>query len=273
MKLLLSSLVLTICSSFPLCFGFSSSSQNSQQQPSVVPDDSQSSLHAFNRRSFVTSTLILWPIIAEAIQEPRNVDVGGGFDFLAENSLRYKDVLYPPSMEGLWICDREVTQIEGDQFQASEAWRALGGADKLVANKVESFQTRYIASPLVEGGVVNDRGFEFESRVAPNTATIIWDVRKPDGIEFGKLKLAVKNRSVELPSDKGFGYNELIRIQDGPFTRAVQIKRRYRRSFDDKGNRLVEGLEIMKTFRVLDEVAGTELPTATVKSQIRLRRP
>ena len=36
---------------------------------------------------------------------------------------------------------------------------------------------------------------------------------------------------------------------------------------------VVEGLEIVKTFRVLDGVAGVEMPTSTAKSKLRLTRP
>ena len=80
-------------------------------------------------------------------------------------------------------------------------------------------------------------------------------------------------RKVEPPSDQGFGFDELYRVDDGLVTRAIQVKRRYRRNFDPDGNRVVEGLEIMKTFRVLDGVAGTEMPTSTTKSQLMLTRP
>lgn len=32
----------------------------------------------------------------------------------------------------------------------------------------------------------------------------------------------------------------------------------------------MEGLEIVKTYRVLDGIAGAEMPTSTTKTQIRL---
>jgi hypothetical protein len=229
-----------------------------------------------SRRSFVISTaLVGLPTAAEAVtsSEPRSVDVGGGFDLLEDRKLRDKDVMYPQSMEGLWVCDRIVTQVEGDQFNAKEAWRALGGGRNLSLNKAESYPIRFIKSPLLDDieDVVNDRGFEVSQRAS--AFNVAWNVEEPDVLVFDKIRLTVKSRSVESPSDKGFGFNELILIEEGPFTRVAQIKRRYRRAFDDSGSRVVEGLEIMKTFRVLDGVAGTELPTSTVKSQIRLRRP
>lgn len=229
----------------------------------------------FDRRAFTIASsgvMVCAPGLANAIvPKDRYLLVGEGFDLLAEDKIREKDVLYPISMVGSWICDRVVTDVSGDEFQASEAWRCLGGPNKLKANMAESFRTRYIRSPLIEAeGVVNDRGFELSSRANIDAS---WAVDNPNFLNYDKVKLAVKSRSIELPSEKGFGFDELIRIDDGPYIiRAVQIKRRYRRAFDESGNRLVEGLEIMKTFRVLDGVAGTELPTSVVKSQIRLRR-
>ena len=37
--------------------------------------------------------------------------------------------------------------------------------------------------------------------------------------------------------------------------------------------RVVEGIELVKTYRVLDDVAGVEFPTSTTKSSLRLTRP
>ena len=237
-----------------------------------------------NRRSFATlgGLILLDPSSGanaasasapELPPLPRTVDVGGGFDLLAEVRIKDKDVVYPKSMEGLWTCQRVVTQVDGDNYQAEAAWKILA-ATKLQINKPETFSTKYIRSPLIQDDyVVNDRGFEVASRA--KASNVNWNVERPDFLEFdNKSQLSVVQRTVELPSDKGFGYNELYKIQDGPFTtRAVQVKRRYRRAFDGGGNRVVEGLEIVKTFRVLDGVAGTEFPTSTIKSQIRLLRP
>lgn len=199
----------------------------------------------------------------------RDVDVGGGFDLLGRPRLSARDVTYPISMEGPWICSRVASLVEGDFFQAESAWRALGGGD-LAVNKVESFTTRFIRSDLAGDGVVNDRGYELSSRT--KVPTVTWSVDNPDVLEYDKIRITVVKRGVEPPSDQGFGFDELYRIDDGLVTRAVQVKRRYRRSFDASGNRVVEGLEIMKTFRVLDGVAGTELPTSTTKAQLRLTR-
>jgi hypothetical protein len=69
-------------------------------------------------------------------------------DLLLGARMSEKDVLlYPVPMEGLWICERVVTQAEGGSIQAGSAWRALGGGS-LQPNKAESFQTRFIRSPL-----------------------------------------------------------------------------------------------------------------------------
>ncbi|MGK3736356.1 MAG: hypothetical protein ACI8RD_009335 [Bacillariaceae sp.] len=234
-----------------------------------------------NRRNFlkISSVFVVSPSPCFAALPPisRDVDVGGGFDLLSGKKLSEKDVIYPKSMEGLWHCDRFVTGIEGDTFQATEAFRCLSGnkSNQPQQGNTESFGTRYIFSPAFgDSSVVVDRGFEVASRMNTNTNPLRWNVENPDVLEFdNKVKLVVVKRSVEPPTDKGFGFDELIRVEDGITTRAIQVKRRYRRSFDDQGNRVVEGLEIMKTFRVLDGIAGTEYPTSTIKSQIRLVRP
>ena len=88
-------------------------------------------------------------------------------------------------------------------------------------------------------------------------------------------------RAVEPPSDKGWGSNELVRLTTaagsvfGGFQvdYAARVQRRFRRAVADSGERVVEGLEIVKTYRVLDGVAGVEMPTSTTKSILRLTRP
>mmetsp|Transcript_24135 Transcript_24135/g.50957 ORF Transcript_24135/g.50957 Transcript_24135/m.50957 type:complete len:258 (-) Transcript_24135:50-823(-) len=235
--------------------------------------------HQTSRRVFleVSPALIASPAASFAALPPasRDVDVGGGYDLLSERrGAAEQDVIYPKSMEGRWNCERIVARVDGDKFQAGEAYRCLGGKSSLLQEgKSENFETQYIFSPLIEGsGVVVDRGFEISSRAKANE--VQWTVEKPNFLEYDKkIKVVVVKRSIEAPSDKGFGFDELLRVEDGSTTRAVQVKRKYRRSFDDQGNRVVEGLEIMKTFRVMDGIAGTEYPTSTVKSQIRLVRP
>ncbi len=235
--------------------------------------------HQVNRRVFleVSPILVATPAVSFAALPPasRDVEVGGGYDLLSEKrGAAVGDVIYPKSMEGPWHCVRTVARVEGDKFQAGEAYRCLGGKPSLLQEGTsESFETQYINSPAIEiPGVVVDRAFEIASRT--KTKDVQWEVGKPNSLEFGnKVKLVVVRRSVEVPSDQGFGFDELLRVEDGATTRAVQVKRRYRRAFDNQGNRVVEGLEIMKTYRVLDGIAGTEFPTSTVKSQIQLVRP
>lgn len=201
----------------------------------------------------------------------RNVDVGGGFDTLSEQKVP-GDVIYPNSMEGTWLCERVIVKVEGDTFQAEAAFQSLGGKRKLEPGSIEQFQTRYIRSPLVDStGVVADRGFEMISRTGGED--VQWEVAEPNALTHDQTRLRVVKRAVEVPNDQGFGFDELIRVDESLITRAVQVKRRYRRAFDEDGSRVIEGLEIMKTFRVLDGVAGTELPTSTTKSTIRMIRP
>ena len=138
-------------------------------------------------------------------------------------------------------------------------------------------------------GVVLDRGAELDARV--RGASVLWDPLKPNLLSYERsvggrgsaAELKVVQRSVEQPSEatKGCGFNELVRIttaSDSLFgelkiTYAARVQRRYRRGLTASGERVVEGLEVMKTFRVLDGVAGVEMPTSTTKSSIRFTRP
>lgn len=221
--------------------------------------------------------------------------IGSGFDIRTSTTIKGQDVIYPSSMVGLWNCRRVVTSVEGDSGQAELAWRNLGGRGSI--KDIESFDTRFLLpsdefnidnSYSFEGemlkGVVLDRGFEIESRNHECKAT--WTLEMPNVLSYvsddspSGVEIVVVQRKIELPSEKGFGFNELYRITssaggifgDNKVQRAVRVQRRYRRALDDEGNRIVEGLEIMKTFRVLDGIAGTEMPTSTTKSQMKLRR-
>jgi hypothetical protein len=221
--------------------------------------------------------LVLVPYVdtVVAATEVRDVDVGGGFDLLSNSRVTEKDTIYPPSMVGIWDCERTVLAVEGDTYQAETAFRCLGGTTTptgLKVGKVESYQVKYVTSPSIGTSfVVADRGFEMTCRnMNPD---VDWMVDTPNILRHGNAKLIVVRRSVEVPNDNGFGFDELSRVDDGIVTRCVQVKRRYRRGFDDRGNRVVDGLEIVKTFRVLDGIAGIEYPTSTTKSRIRLTRP
>jgi hypothetical protein len=44
--------------------------------------------------------------------------IGQGADMLAKDGPAAGDVLYPPSLIGLWQCERTVTSVEGDVQQA-----------------------------------------------------------------------------------------------------------------------------------------------------------
>ena len=230
--------------------------------------------------------------------EPARVEgIGGGADMLADGPAA--DVPYPPFLNGSWLCERVVTSVEGDAFQAEGAWRLLGGTGSL--RSPEAFQTRFIDTrqigtnqPVVglDGrkyfGVVLDRGAELDARA--RGASVRWDPQQPNVLSYERsaggrgsaAELKVVQRSVEMPSEsnKGWGSNELVRIttaSDSVFgelkiTYAARVQRRFRRALTESGDRVVEGLEVMKTYRVLDGVAGVEMPTSTTKSIIRLTR-
>lgn len=228
-----------------------------------------------SRHDFLATSSLLSIAVTNPATVPlaRSVDVGGGFDLLVENKLSAEDVPFPSSMEGLWTCERQVMAVEGDKYAAESVWRELGGGTKKkFPNDQERFLTRYVASNHVSDSyVVLDRGYELASR--GESVGVAWSVDQPDQLTYGMIELKTLWRTVEAPSDRGFGCQEIIRIKDGPFVRAALVKQRFRRSFDDGGNRIVEGLEIVKTFRVLDGIAGTEFPTSSTKSMLRMIRP
>ena len=232
-------------------------------------------IDCFSRFEFLATSSLLSIAVAnpEPVPPARSVDVGGGFNLLVENKLSDEDVPFPSSMKGLWTCERQVIGVEGDKYAAETVWRELGGGTKkFLPNDKESFLTRYVASNHVSDPyVVLDRGYELASRGEGDG--IVWSVDQPDQLTYGTIELKTLGRIVEPPNNQGFGCQEIIRIKDGPFVRAALVKRRFRRSFDDDGYRIVEGLEIVKTFRVLDGIAGTEFPTSSTKSLLRMMRP
>jgi hypothetical protein len=246
-----------------------------------------------SRRLFLllsSSSAVAAALPAQA--QARNIDTGpGGVDLYSSFSKSYpRDVLYPISMEGPWLVQRVVTSMEGDAFQAETAWRSLGGSGDF--RKTETYLTRYLQQSLAGSGDDNDserftildRGYERQTRSSGNSSssskksessTVLWTPQNPDTLKTDKVEIAVVERKAEPPNDEGWGYNELYRVTEGTlFQRAARVQRRYRRAFDEQtGNRIIEGLEIQKTFRVLDGVAGTEFPTSTTKSMIRMKRP
>lgn len=264
-----------------------------------------------------TATTLLFPSNVSSIQPPPEIQgingsitrvegIGGGFDLQTSTTSQGIDVIYPISMKGLWNCQRIVTSVEGDYNQAEVAWRNLGGncfsttgASKKWNNCIESFDMNFIIPPIesninneyifdgeVYNGVILDRGAEIQSR-SNGIYKATWSSTSIDVLTYyyenndnDNVTIVTVQRKVELPSEKGFGYDELYSITssaggifaDNKVQRAVRVKRRYRRAVDENGNRIVEGLEIMKTYRVLDGIAGIEMPTSTTKSQLKLRR-
>lgn len=251
-----------------------------------------------SRRHFlllISSSAVVAATALPVQAQARNIDTGpGGVDLYSATSKSLsKDVLYPKSMEGPWLVERIVTSIEGDAFQAETAWRSLGGSGDFRLK--ENYLTRYLPQSLADGDDVDvdaerftilDRGYERQARNSGNissssssqsseSSTAVWTPQNPEILKTDKVEIAVVQRKAETPNDEGWGYNELYRVTEGTlFQRAARVQRRYRRAFDEQtGNRIIEGLEIQKTFRVLDGIAGTEFPTSTTKSMIRMKRP
>ena len=263
--------------------------------------------YALPRRHVVASAaaltgapLTVWRTSAATIPpgfESRRVEgIGGGFDVLSEQPIAAVDVLYPPSLNGTWVCERRVAAVEGDVGQAQGAWKLLGGTGELQSG--EKYYVRFIdlrrPSDAITGldgrryyADVFDRAFELESRTGG--ASVSWDARAPNLLRYERAsggagsaaELKVVQRTIEPPGDKGWGSNELIRVTTTSsafgssfnVTYATRVQRRWRRSTTSEGDRVVEGLEIIKTYRVLDGVAGVEMPTSTLKSTLRLTRP
>mmetsp|Transcript_28080 Transcript_28080/g.77229 ORF Transcript_28080/g.77229 Transcript_28080/m.77229 type:complete len:281 (-) Transcript_28080:1392-2234(-) len=225
------------------------------------------SMVAFSPPSLLVGGLGLDPNTSPDPQ--RSVDVGGGLNLLQTIPPTAKDAFFPKSVEGVWNCQRQVISLDGDAFMAETCWKALGGDGKAIKSH-EVFPTRFLLTPD-ENYCVLDRGFELQSR-KPTAKNIQYTRTDPNHLEYnGNIQISVVRRTIEPPNDAGFGYQEFLAIQDGPFVlRGCLIKRRYRRNFAPDGQRILEGLEIAKTFRVLDGVAGTEFPTSTLKSTLLL---
>jgi len=228
--------------------------------------------------------------------------IGGGASVRTPLPSTVPDVVYPEFMQGgEWQCQRVVVSVEGNAEQATRVWQALGGGTTNLQpknNKVETYRTRYIAATpsnaeqnvSSETTTVLDRGFELASR-SPTSRNVEWSPKDPNILVYEQVgpsssapiavELAIIQRSVESsssPNNDGFGFNELVRLTERqlspagiPIPRCARVQRRYRTTVTEPGSgRIVEGLEIVKTYRVLDGVAGIELPTSTTKSQIRM---
>lgn len=250
------------------------------------------------------STKLLDPQSAWAAAPSRVEGIGGGFDVRQPplSAIKIPDVIYPASMEGLWSCERRIISVEGNSEQAREAWTALGGSKpKLFGpDQFEEYLTRFFIPPFNHpqtytyndseaAGVARDRGFEILSR-ASSSRSVQWEVAHPNLLRYSQdgtnqqnryVELLVVQRKSEIPTSSGFGFDELIRITSaaggfipGGIEKVARVQRKYRRALNNAtGARIVEGIELVKTFRVLDGVAGIEMPTSTTKSMLRMSRP
>ena len=227
-------------------------------------------------------------------------EIGGGLDLLSPNpsALSSSDVFYPSSMiDTKWKVQRVITSVEGDLGQAALAWKLLGGSDEraFTSKLTEVYEAQFIAAPETmkdanyeyDGkslhAAILDRGSELSSRMGLGKDAIQWDTKSNiNAIDYtrnnGSVNLTTVQRKIELPSDKGFGSDEVYRIQSsagGIFAgtnvyRAARVRRRYRRGFDEAtGRRILDCIEIVTTHRVLDGIAGMEFPTSTCKSRLR----
>ncbi|KAL7551122.1 hypothetical protein ACHAWF_014321 [Thalassiosira exigua] len=226
-------------------------------------------------------------------------EIGGGLDLLSPNPslLSSSDVFYPSSMINTrWKVQRVVTSVEGDLGQAALAWKLLGGSDEraFTSKLTEVYEVQFIAAPEAMkdatyeyGGkslraAILDRTSELSSRMNLAIDAVDWDTDAIDSIGYTRnndgVNIKVFQRKIERPTEVGFGSDEIYRIQSsagGIFAgtnvyRAARVRRRYRRGFDEStGKRILDCIEIVTTHRVLDGVAGIELPTSTCKSRLR----
>ena len=210
------------------------------------------------------------------------------------------DLIHPASLVGEWQCQRLITSIEGNSDEALRAWQALNGGgsssssssstrDILAGRRADAFLWRFLPPPpstrseyLFEGeslrGVIIDRRFEIASREPE--AIVKWDPRSPGALSYTRpgsrsgaevVELVVVQRKIEMPSEKGWGGSELVQIvASGRPLPTTRVQRRFRRAFDADGNRVVEGLEIVKTYRSPD---ANDRPTSITKAQLRMTRP
>jgi len=223
--------------------------------------------------------------------------IGGGLDLLSPKPLSSSEVFYPNSMiDTKWKVQRVITSVEGDLGQAALAWQLLGGSDEraFTSKLTEVYESTFIPPPTTlddakyeyEGKILQaailDRGSELSSRTGVDKDTIQWDVKR-NSLSYtrnqdDKVNLTVVKRKDELPTDQGFGFDEIYRVESsagGIFSgtnvyRAARVKRRYRRGFDETTRkRILDAIEVVTTHRVLDGIAGIEMPTSTTKSRLR----
>ena len=251
----------------------------------AAKNDDNHAINSISRREILLSSsavVIGTPSIAQAAPLPLQTT---------------SEVFYPNSMINTkWKVQRVITSVEGDLGQASLAWQLLGGSDEraFTSKLTEVYESTFISPPTTlddakyeyEGKLLHaailDRECELSSRTGVAKDMIEWDV-KSNSISYtrdkdDKVNLTVVRRKVELPTDQGFGYDDIYRIESsagGIFSgtnvyRAARVKRRFRRGFDETtSKRILDAIEVVTTHRVLDGIAGIELPTSTTKSRLR----
>mmetsp|Transcript_2993 Transcript_2993/g.8175 ORF Transcript_2993/g.8175 Transcript_2993/m.8175 type:complete len:224 (+) Transcript_2993:308-979(+) len=133
-----------------------------------------------------------------------------------------------------------------------------------------------ITAPVDTTSRMVDVGGGFDLRSGKQLKTI--DAVFPRSMEgtWNCERLVVSSgEMVSKPNQRGRHLAEEVGIMASsrrPNSTKSSSSHPHKSGYDDGGNRIVEGLEIMKTYRVLDGVAGTEMPTSTTKSMIRLTR-
>ena len=226
-------------------------------------------------------------------------EIGGGLDILSPQPLSSSDVFYPSSMTNTnWKVQRVINSVEGDLGQAALAWQLLGGSsdERAFTSKLTEVYESYIEVPPqtmkdatyeFEGkklqAAVLDRGSELASRTGIAKDLAQWDTTN-NSLTYTRnnnndaVNLTVVRRKIEPPSEAGFGFDEIYRIESSAggifggtnLDRCAKVRRRYRRGFDEtSGKRIVDAIEIVTTHRVMDGIAGIEMPTSTCKSRLR----
>lgn len=203
-----------------------------------------------------------------------------------------------------WRAQRVIASVEGDAGQAATMWTLLGGgasSKEFNSQLTEVYEVSFVAAPDsfrdamydYEGKTVRaavmDRASSLSSRLGftPSSSpsnTIQWDKESPQQtVAYSRnnkdtIVLTTVQRKNEPPTEVGFGSDELLKISSSSgimgstttIDRAARIKTRYRRGYDEiTGKRIIDGIELVMTYRVLDGVAGVEMPTSSCKSRIR----
>ena len=256
---------------------------------------------------FSASILLLQPFPSYALpnaieekggtQRQRIQGIGGGFDLLSPPPLTFSDVYYPASMVNTkWRVQRVITSVEGDTGQAATMWSLLGGSNEFSLRLTEVYTVSFVEAPsMFQDGIYNydgknmraavmDRASSFSSRLGTSSKNIEWKKELPEQtVSYHNNKesitISTVQRKMEPPTEVGFGSDELLKVSSlgnsilGTSTtldRAARIKTRCKRGYDDStGKRIVDGIEIVMTYRVLDGVVGVEMPTSSCKSRIR----